>query len=156
MLPERHALFGFLFCLLLYFFNFPVKALILIFIANIAIDIDHYIIYGINKKSWNFLKAYRFFVNLVKLKKPGKFYLCIFHTIEFLLVLFILAILLKSNYLFLIFVGFSFHTFVDFVDMLRMRKRFKENILVFFSCIARVIKRKNERKKKKAKAFKRR
>lgn len=153
MLPKWHILFGFLLCLLLYFFNFSLKALIVIFIANIAIDIDHYIIYGINKKSWNFLKAYKFFV---KLKKPGKFYLCIFHTIEFLLVFFILTILLKSNYLFLIFIGFSFHTFIDFVDMLRIRKRFKENILVFFSCVARAIKRKNERKKKKAKACKRR
>jgi len=133
MKPAQHFLFGFLFCFFLYFLGFSLTALLVILVSTIAID--HYIIYGINKKKWNFLRSYKFFVTL---RVPG-FYFCFFHTIEFLVVLFVLAYLFDLSYLIYIFMGFSFHVVIDFMALLSKRKKFKESMILFFSCIARVL-----------------
>lgn len=131
MLPKWHVLFGFVFCLLLWFFNFPIGALAVIWLVNFGIDIDHYIIYIINKKKWSLIKAYRFFL---KLKSSSKYYFCFFHTIEFVAFLACLAFLDKLFYFILLAV--LFHLTIDLIAMTIAKLPRK---IIFFSAIARLI-----------------
>jgi len=124
MLPEWHGLYGFVFSyILVYFFHFPLSAGIIIFLASTLIDLDHYFMYILKNRNYNFIK----FVQLNdketkrfrKLSAQDKFKYKVpyfpFHGVEFWLVIFILSFYYKV--FFWIFIGIVFHMIQDFIDM---------------------------------------
>ena len=121
MLPEWHVLLGIIFALALY----PVFGLwaILIFAASILIDFDHYLMYLGMKKDFNIFRAYNYLRKgyLENEFKATKI-LCVFHTVEFVLLLILLSFLSRI-FLFTL-VGVSFHLLTDWLH-LRIDKRRK-------------------------------
>jgi hypothetical protein len=123
MLPKYHILFGIIFIAILHF-AFPSISFLelsIIFLSSVLIDVDHVLYFFLKKGSLNPTKAYRWYMerrkNFNKLPREQKkqtysgFFL--FHGIEILTFLFLL-----SNYipiLFFVFLGFSFHFFLDII-----------------------------------------
>ncbi len=131
MLPKWHLLFALIASVPL----LPIlswKALIFL-AAAVLIDFDHYIIYVAKKKDVNLKRGYTFLKKLEeKQRKPNfnnryTFFLCIFHTYEFLLVIFVLSFI--YNPLFAVFTGFIFHLMIDFIHA---KMDFKEDYLAVF------------------------
>lgn len=125
MLPKYHVLLGFIFSIVL-FLIFPSINLIgagIIFFSSFLIDVGHYIYYILNKKGISLRKAVNYFLTKRKklinmsIKKRNKFYsgFCFLHGIESLIVLFIIGIFF-SKYFLLIFIGFTFHIFLDIIE----------------------------------------
>lgn len=124
MNPSWHVFLGILFSIFL-FFMFPEIGLInlsLVFLSSILIDVDHYIFYIYHNKDFNLRKAYNHFIqHKIKWKEmiktsnykslPSFF---IFHGLEVLLLLFVLSIFFRPAYF--VFVGFSFHLFLDLTE----------------------------------------
>ncbi|MEK6823608.1 MAG: hypothetical protein AABY06_01105 [Nanoarchaeota archaeon] len=127
MLPKYHLILGFLFSLILYSI-FPfiyLSGFFIIFFSSFLIDVDHYIYYIFKKKDLNLKKAYKYFFE--KRKKfisstkfvnerpnPAMYFL---HGVEVLLILFIFGIFISKYFLF-IFIGFSFHLFLDILEQI--------------------------------------
>lgn len=113
MLPKKHALLGIIFSILIYFiFKITYFEAFLIFFASVFIDFDHYIWYIIKKKDFSLKKNY----NLLKfLEKPPRPIMVVFHTIEFILLVFVLSFFF--NFLFFILIGMIFHSILDVIDM---------------------------------------
>ena len=80
---------------------------LIILLSAVLIDGDHYLWYIIFRKKWSFKKAYYY-------RRDGTFHdlLDIAHTIEFWILIAILAIFF--NFFFLVLVGITFHFILDF------------------------------------------
>lgn len=115
MYPRTHIILGFLFTIILAVFtSLPLLALIIIFASSFLIDVDHWFIYVKEKKDLSVRRAYQWFIkNEKKHKKQKKLFLCVFHTIESFIILFILSFF--SQIIFYITIGFSFHYLVDLI-----------------------------------------
>jgi len=133
MYPQTHFAFGLLFIVILGIFTtLSPLALFIILASSILIDVDHWMIYVKEKKDLSIKKAYRWLVdaekaklsgmtgtrsvpnhNADKHKRQGRKFLCIFHTIEFFILMFIFSFF--SQIIFYITVGCSFHFFLDLV-----------------------------------------
>ena len=140
MLPKYHILLGFIFSLILYLI-FPFIGFLgffIIFFSSFLIDVDHYLYYIFKKKDFNLKKAYKyFFEKRKKIISSTKFVndvpnpaMYFFHGIEILLVLFILGIFISKNFLF-IFIGFSFHLFLDILEQIYYGFRIAKISLVY-------------------------
>ena len=140
MLPKYHILLGFIFSLILYLI-FPFIGFLgffIIFFSSFLIDVDHYLYYIFKKKDLNLKKAYKyFFEKRKKIISSTKFVndvpnpaMYFFHGIEILLVLFILGIFISKNFLF-IFIGFSFHLFLDILEQIYYGFRIAKISLVY-------------------------
>jgi len=120
MLPSRHAIYGFLFSLII-FIIFPGAGLIgalAIFFGAFFTDFDHYLVFVYRKKNISLKKALDYFYKQseeeVKSKK-AKSPLMIFHTIESLIVV---ALLSYYYALFIyVFIGMVFHILLDILYM---------------------------------------
>lgn len=128
MLPKEHVILGVVFSFIawLLFPEIGFLGALLIFLSSVFIDVDHYMIYVIKTKEISLKKSYSWWVNLrstakklVEQKKKVKGPICIFHTIEFIFVVFLLSLLYKP--FFLILAGIIFHSIVDIID-LKIRK----------------------------------
>lgn len=115
MLPKWHALFA----VILFYILFPTLSwwALIVAASSVLIDADHYIIFCIKRKSTNLCKAYTDFKELDK-KQDNKrfkgkylFFLCVFHTYEFLFLLFLFSF--YNNALLLVLTGFLFHVVTD-------------------------------------------
>ena len=115
MYPQTHIISGLIFVIILGIFTtLPPLALFIILAASFLIDVDHWLVYVSEKKDLSIGRSYRWFVdNAKKHKKQGRKFLCIFHTIEFFMVIFILSFF--SNIAFYIAIGCSLHLFLDLV-----------------------------------------
>ncbi len=114
MLPKWHILTGGIFSLILfYLFNISILHSLIFFLASVFIDIDHYFLFVIRKNNFSLKKSYMWNVNL--LEKHHKSTLHIFHTIEFLILIFLLS-LLNSLFLFIL-VGLLFHSVFDLIEI---------------------------------------
>ena len=119
-----HLLFGFITSyVLIHFFNFPLLAGLIIFIASWIIDIDHYPWYALETKDWNPFHAIEWYVKMVpkwwalSLNERRKFKhgIFIFHSLLFWM---ILASLSFIHPLFLwILIGIAIHIFADLIDL---------------------------------------
>jgi len=114
MLPKIHFLLGAIFSLLIYIsFQITPFQAFLIFFASVFIDFDHYLWFVNKKKDQSLKNAYTFLKKLrVKRFKP---IMMIFHTIEFHLIIILLALIYKP-FLF-IFIGMSFHSILDIISL---------------------------------------
>jgi len=128
MLPRFHILFSTIVFIILLLFNINFLLIALFFISSIVIDVDHYFLYIARKKDLSLRKAYYYnrFELAKKLKKAKqKTVLCIFHTIESFIVLFLLA--LSFNLIFPIFFGALFHETTDLIaDLIRKNKTYNK------------------------------
>lgn len=130
MFPLPHVIFSTIFCIILYPF-IGINVLI-VWTASIFIDVDHYLWYILNEKSWNLANAYKRY----KLKEfrylNYKFH--IFHLIELLILIGLLSF--YNKILFYIFIGMLFHYILDWVDLfLRYNEVKKErtwSLLMYF------------------------
>ncbi len=112
MLPKWHILFGAIFSALFYLiFKISIFNSILIFLSSVFIDIDHYAWYVNKKKDFSLKNAYIF----LKLFKKPKPIMMLFHTIEFLLIVFLLSFFWKG-FLFIL-IGMLFHSLLDIIEM---------------------------------------
>ena len=109
MLIKYHFLFGLIISLLLY----PVYGInvLIIFFTNILLDVDHYILYIFKFRSFNMLKANKYFINHV-----GTSFLFL-HTAEFVILLLIFS--LYSDFAFFILIGVALHLLLDIRDEFR-------------------------------------
>jgi len=117
MLPKWHLILTAIFCFILHFLGFSLQDILIVLVAGVFIDIDHYFAYVIIKKDLSIKRAYQYSLDLEKKLKKGikvKVPICIFHTIEFLIILIILTI---SNRIFVpLLVAVLFHLLIDFID----------------------------------------
>ncbi len=124
MLVKYHILVGVIFCGIL-FFLFPkinLIGLFLIFLSSIFIDVDHYTYYVYKKKDFSLKRAVNFFyskmqkfLNLNK-ELQKNFYggVFILHSIEFLILIFLLG-LFFTNYFYFILLGLTLHLLFDII-----------------------------------------
>ena len=118
MLPKWHILFGILFSVLVYLmFNITIIQAIVIFSASVFIDLDHYIFAVKRNKIFSLKTIYNWHKNLPKNHKP---IMHIFHTLEFLILIFFLSFYFKE-FLFIL-IGMLFHSILDIIDMIYNNK----------------------------------
>lgn len=140
MLPKYHIILGFIFSLILYLI-FPNMALIgagIIFLSSFLIDMDHYIYYAIKKGNINPLKSIKYFMTKRKklsnmnIEKRKEFYsgFCFLHGIEILTILFLLGIFVSKFFL-LIFIGFTFHIFLDLLEEIHKNLRLDKISMIY-------------------------
>lgn len=131
MLPKTHAILGAIFSILIYiYFHISLLNTVLVFLASVFIDFDHYIWYFYRKKSLNLKKAYYWFKkkkhDWLKLsekerEKYNRAYL-VFHSIEFWILLLILYFVNKI-FLFIL-IGVLFHMIFDFIEIICVKEKF--------------------------------
>ena len=128
MLPQTHIILSFIFVIILKFLSsFTPIQLLIIFLAAVFIDVDHWFIYVIKKKSLSIPGSYKWFLSFEKLKKKPKF-VCIFHTIECFIILILLS---KILFFQLILIGFAFHNLLDIIDAVRVWRYDREISLIY-------------------------
>jgi hypothetical protein len=140
MYPLQHLWIGAVFASMI-FFIFPEITLLGFFIivaSGVLIDVDHYLIYvGITKDInlrnaylWN-LEAGRKLRGLSREeRKELRHCFFIFHGIEPLVVVYLLSLYIHQ-YFFFIFVGMSFHMFLDIIELIRRRYGFRKISLIY-------------------------
>ena len=129
------------------FFNFSLLVGLTIFLASWLIDIDHYFWYGFSTKDWNPIHAIKWYINSApkwdnlfpKEKEKFKRKICVFHGIEFLL---LLAIFSYFHKVFLwVLIGVAIHIAVDWIDLKIKGEPLYNKIFPFY-----VVKRNKNRK----------
>ena len=131
MWPKWHLLYSFVFVtILVYFFNFSLLAGLIIFLASILIDLDHILIYTLKKKDINPLRFWNW--SKSEAKKYGEMPEAerenikkshfIFHGIEFILLISILAFFIEIFKFILI--GFLFHLILDYIVIIYEKEHF--------------------------------
>ena len=140
MLPRYHILLGFILSISL-FLIFPSINLIgagIIFLFSFLIDVDHYIYYIFKKKDVSLKNAINYFLikrkklEKMDIKKRKSFYsgFCFLHGIEILIVLFMAGIFL-SRYFLLIFMGFTFHIYLDLIEEIHKGLRLDKISIIY-------------------------
>jgi len=120
MNPYKHILFGLIFSLIL--IPFIGQWSIVLFLSTFLFDIDHYFYYAFTRKDYSLSKSIKFFINSEREKRKSKksnggvkYFLCIFHTYEFILLMIILSLFFEIFAV--ITLGLLFHLFLDFIDI---------------------------------------
>jgi hypothetical protein len=125
MLPKYHILIGFVCCaLLVIFFNLSWQAAVIIFLASVLIDFDHYISYVIDKKDIPLKNAYRWFVSRKKLwfslpqeqREKYKRVTMLFHGIEFWAIPAILSVF--YDFFLWVLLGIAIHMIIDLAEFI--------------------------------------
>jgi len=104
-----HFIVGLILSVILFPF-FGIKSIIAL-IVSVLIDVDHFLWYILRYKKFdvNIKKIFNYYVNCC-----GKQVLCIFHTIEFLILLAVLSFF--SEIFLIIFIAVLVHFFMDYMD----------------------------------------
>jgi len=111
MLVIFHLLFGLALSLALFpLYGWQVS---IIFLANLLMDADHYAYYVLKFRSFNLLKARRYFIERTK---PT---LLPFHTVEFIIPVLLLSFCYP--FFFFVTVGIAAHLLLDFTDEFKER-----------------------------------
>lgn len=80
------------------------------FSTNVFLDIDHYFYYVFKFKDLNFQKAYKFMENGKNIPKVA---FCALHTVEFLLLLILIAYIIRSKIIYALLGGVILHLLID-------------------------------------------
>lgn len=113
MLPKYHIILGLVFSAALYFLNINLLYCLIFLFSSVFIDVDHYFFYVIRKNDLSLRRAYVWHKSL---GNHHKMIMQIFHTIEFLLLISVLAFF-SNIFLFILF-GMLFHSVTDIIEML--------------------------------------
>lgn len=113
MLPKVHIFYGAILTLMSWYLfdNITLVPAFLLFFGSVFIDFDHYMWYVIKKKDWNLKRAYYYLKD--KIHEPKQ--LMLFHTVEFLIFIGLLAFVWFGFYYIL--VGMLYHSALDIIDM---------------------------------------
>lgn len=97
---------------------------LLIIAGGVLIDIDHYFWYAYKYKKFNILEAYKFYIKVMDANDFAKVdgILCIFHTIEFMLLMALLSFYSQTALIFAI--GLASHYLLDLLYLYLVPKRF--------------------------------
>ena len=140
MYPSQHFILGSIFSFILYLL-FPdfigVAGFFVIVLSGVLIDVDHYLLYSYRKKDSNLKNAYSWFIKKSKFimslpksqRKNFYFGIIILHGIEILALLLFLS--LFSQIFFFIFLGFSFHLFLDLISFMNHGGRMDRFSLIY-------------------------
>jgi len=140
MRPKQHIIFGLIFSLII-FLIFPKIKLIgflIIFLSSVLIDVDHYLFYVFKTRDFNLRRSYKWFLRYEeKFKEISKeerkkipSVLFFLHGFEILAVIILLSIFVSDWFLF-VFVGFSFHLFLDVLYLYLKKLRFDKISLIY-------------------------
>jgi hypothetical protein len=140
MLPKYHVLYGLILSIVL-FLILPTIGWIgagIIFLSSFLIDVDHYIYYVFKERKISLRRALNNFLekrrrlSKMDIKKRNKFYsgFCFLHGIEILLILFIFGIFV-SKYFLSIFIGFTFHLFLDLTEEINKNLRLDKISIIY-------------------------
>ncbi len=115
MLPKYHIIIGFLFSIIVWLIlpQIGVLGFLLIFLSSILIDIDHYLTYGFQANVWDLRKSYIKHKEIFR--KRQKPIMHLLHSVEFLILVFLLSLLFHPVVFILI--GLLFHSITDMIDM---------------------------------------
>ena len=113
MLPKYHIILGLIISTGLYLLNINFFPCLIFLFSSIFIDVDHYFFYAIRKNDLSLRRAYIWHKSLGKHHKP---IMQIFHTLEFILLILIMAFF-SNIFLFILF-GMLFHSITDIIEML--------------------------------------
>ena len=143
MHPKYHILIGFtLSYILVYFFNFPLIAGLIIFLSSVFIDIDHIIKYiwlekNINpKRFWNYSmeKTRQWHTLSYSQKRKAKLAIFFFHGIEFWIIIIILAFFFP---LFLwILIGIGIHMIADIASLIHYKDPLYSKLSIIYILIS--------------------
>lgn len=124
----KHIIIGIFPSLIWFYLSGNVLSAILFFIASIAVDLDHPISMAILDRTINPSKIFDTFkeIQFKGLKKYEERLFCVFHTVEFIIVLAILSV--YFNILVPILFGVVFHVILDAFTVAR-----RKNKRIFFS-----------------------
>ena len=130
MLPKAHFFLTFLLSIILISLGIvsPFQALIIL-LAGFLIDVDHWLLYVWEFRDFNIKNSYRWFYKFYISKEKRKF-LCIFHTIEALIVVTLLG--LKYPLFLAVLVGMLFHILLDLIQAYRDGFYSKEISIIYF------------------------
>ncbi len=115
MYPKEHIVYGLLFTIFLKLIVFPtigVVAMVLLFLSSVLIDVDHYFVHVFKNKNIGLGKAFDYYHTKTYKKhyhKRGP--LMIFHTVEFVALLYLLSF--YQPYFLFIIIGILFHWALD-------------------------------------------
>lgn len=98
--------------------------ILIAFFAGFLIDADHYIYYMFKFKKYNLITSYKYFM----IHKRN--HLLIFHTIEFNIILVLLALFVHKIFLFVLF-GTVPHIILDLLTTVNNKAEFKSRIFFF-------------------------
>jgi hypothetical protein len=92
---------------------------ILIFATgSVLIDVDHYLLYMLRTRRFDIRGMFRYFDELLPIQKTIPYVgLCLFHTIDFFLLVGILAFF--HHYFLILLAGCLFHFLIDLIDLNR-------------------------------------
>ena len=119
-----HFLFGFIIpYILVYFFNLPLFAGIIIFISSWIIDIDHYPWYALETKDWNPINAIKWYLKsipkylVMSINERKKFRHGIFicHSLLFWMILTILSFI--HIFFLWVLIGIAIHMAADLIEL---------------------------------------
>jgi len=125
MTPRWHALYGFVFSIILIeFFNFSIIAGLIVFSSSILLDIDHYLLYLYKDKricpikavKWNFEKRKNYLSKSKEERRKQKLPYYLLHGVEFLIPVFILSFFFPPIYW--VFLGIALHLFLDYIELM--------------------------------------
>ena len=140
MQSSTHLIFGTILALIL-FILFPQIQMIgflIIILASVLIDIDHYIYYVYKKRNLSLHRAYRWFIQKKRKLQPltkkqrTEFYtgFSFLHGIEILLITFILGVYI-SEYFYYVLIGFTFHILLDYIHQITWHNRLDKISLIY-------------------------
>lgn len=120
MLPSEHILYGFIAALIIFILFPPIGStgLLIIVLASILVDADHYVNYIIKKKDWNFSRAVDYYLKIDIIERSSRKQqepLMFLHTFEFLILLIILAFF--NEFFIYVSIGIAIHIALDFVHL---------------------------------------
>lgn len=124
MLPRWHVILGIIFSIFLYYLFPGIGALnaVLVFLASVLIDFDHYMTAVQSKKSFSLFDAFDYYKELeviankdIKKGIRKKYDFHVFHTLEFHILVLLLGFFWQG--FFFIFIGMLFHSLIDIISM---------------------------------------
>ena len=143
MHPKYHLLIGFTaFFILVYFFNFPLIAGLIIFLSSVFIDIDHIIRYSWLEKNINPVKFWNYSMKKTRQwhslsysqKRKVKLSVFFSHGIEFWIIIIILAF---SFSLFLwILIGIGIHMIADIASLIHYKDPLYSKLSIIYILIS--------------------
>ena len=128
MYPKYHIFYGLILAGVLYFFfGFSVFACLIVFLSSFLFDVDHYLNYVFKNRDFSLKKAYVWNVKRglrwrkfsYSEKQQHKIAFFMFHGIEFMILLLILAYF--HVFFFWVFLGVLFHMVLDYIDIFYQR-----------------------------------
>lgn len=101
------------------YINFSYQALAGFFLSASFLDVDHYLFYLFKFKQFSLKKAWQYFESI---KHKSRQVFCLFHTIEFLILIIIFAYFSQFEFLKGVVFGLSYHLLIDLAQAIYYRE----------------------------------